>query len=264
MDAENNFAISDSHEDSEKGSESNPDYRPSNEDTEETQEDVRPRTAKPRGQPKDKPAAPVEPSPTERVALEGCNSRGCYTVNISNVETVNVYWGATSASASVLPSITDHGRRKRRRLQCQESSEAANINKKKKEADNNIHVWTGSARINNDRGGARAGYGVYFGPKDKRNSYGPLADDGGLTSQRAELVAIKCALKMITDDDGPVVIHTTSTYSIQCMTKWLENWRRNGFRKKNGESVKNRDLIKDVGELMRKRGDNVEFESVPG
>lgn len=129
-----------------------------------------------------------------------------------------------------------------------------------------VHVWTDGACSNNGMGDSRGGYGVYFGVNDSRNCCGPLPDDGRAhTNQRAELLAIKCALEIVENDDRPVVIHTDSKYSMQCMTEWLPVWEENGFVKSNGEPVKNLDLILPIDQLILDRGDDyVRFEYVPG
>ena len=41
-----------------------------------------------------------------------------------------------------------------------------------------------------------------------------------------------------------VAVHTDSQFMISCMCDWLPGWKRNNWRKKDGETVKNKeDLI---------------------
>ena len=39
---------------------------------------------------------------------------------------------------------------------------------------------------------------------------------------------------------------TDSKYSIDCLTSWFINWRRNGWKNSAGKTVENKDLIENI------------------
>ena len=65
------------------------------------------------------------------------------------------------------------------------------------------------------------------------------------TNQRAELTAILRALDT-TPRDRDVTIVTDSQYSINCVTAWSANWRRNGWKTSSGKLVENKDLVESI------------------
>lgn len=77
------------------------------------------------------------------------------------------------------------------------------------------------------------------------------------TNQIAELTAIKIALL---NASGRIHIRSDSMYSIDCFTKYIKTWKRNGFMTTKKEPVKNQQLIKDIDVLMQ--GKQVTFEHV--
>jgi ribonuclease HI len=65
------------------------------------------------------------------------------------------------------------------------------------------------------------------------------------TNQRAELTAILRALD-IAPRHREVTIYTDSKYSIDCVTNWYKNWKRNGWVNSKGKPVENKDLVMDI------------------
>lgn len=129
-----------------------------------------------------------------------------------------------------------------------------------------VEIHTDGASRGNGQVGARAGYGVYFGPGDKRNLAGRLP--GKLqTNQRAELMAILKAIGLIAIDQ-PIQIVTDSRYSIQCVTDWPASWKKNGWKTASGQPVKNVDLIEvivdKIEERWEKNGAKTKFKWVKG
>jgi ribonuclease HI len=64
------------------------------------------------------------------------------------------------------------------------------------------------------------------------------------TNQRAELTAMLRALEKSSVNQR-VRIYSDSKYSISCVTEWYVNWKKNGWRTKDGP-VKNRDLVEAI------------------
>ncbi|KAJ8453534.1 hypothetical protein ONZ45_g19680 [Pleurotus djamor] len=80
-------------------------------------------------------------------------------------------------------------------------------------------------------------------------------------------MAIVMVLIRVKMSSKPLIIRTDSSYSIKCMTEWLEGWRQRGWMKSKGESVKNRDIIEYLALLLDSRerwGQTVTFEHVKG
>ena len=53
--------------------------------------------------------------------------------------------------------------------------------------------------------------------------------------------------------DRDIEIRTDSKYSIDCVTSWFINWRRNGWKTASGKAVENRDLVEAVLEKIDHR-----------
>lgn len=74
------------------------------------------------------------------------------------------------------------------------------------------------------------------------------------TNNRAELTAILEATKssLIDRFGGSVLILTDSEYSMNCVTKFIKNWKRNGWKTATGGDVKNADLIRAISDQIDK------------
>ncbi|GAL22836.1 ribonuclease HI [Vibrio maritimus] len=72
------------------------------------------------------------------------------------------------------------------------------------------------------------------------------------TSNRAELIAAIRGLSGV-PEGAYIELFTDSKYVIQCITEWLGNWKKNGWRTANKKPVKNMDLIQELDELYQNR-----------
>ena len=114
-----------------------------------------------------------------------------------------------------------------------------------------IKVWTdGACPYNQSQKRAYAGIGVYFGPDDPRNLSEPLTGTKQ-TNQRAELMAIIRAMEQC--PNANMYIYSDSTYSIKGATEWMKNWKRNGWKKQNGDEILNMDLWEKMDAQMQSR-----------
>lgn len=132
-----------------------------------------------------------------------------------------------------------------------------------------IIIYTDGATLRNGSDNASSGVGIYYGDNDDRNSsiVLPRYINGiRTTNQRAELLAIKHALKQIGDNSyiREYTIRTDSLYAINCITVWVKKWERNGYTNVNNEPVHNQDLIKECVSLLKDLEDDVKFEHVRG
>lgn len=76
-----------------------------------------------------------------------------------------------------------------------------------------------------------------------------------LTNNRAEFNAVIAALRRANAEDPDrtkkLFVFTNSQLLIDTVRSWMYKWSENGWRKENGQPVKNQDLIK---ELLRQKG----------
>ncbi|WP_042396672.1 ribonuclease H family protein [Streptacidiphilus carbonis] len=86
---------------------------------------------------------------------------------------------------------------------------------------------------------------------------GPL---GHSTNNIGELTALE-QLLTATDPAVPLEVRLDSTYTRDAVTKWLANWKRNGWKNAGGKPVANRELIQRIDELLQ--GRDVSFVYVP-
>lgn len=112
----------------------------------------------------------------------------------------------------------------------------------------------------------KAGCGVYFGDNDARNvsmcldeSFVLKFDLEGLSNQVAEIAAVYFGLNelLISDSRSPiqgeyVVIYTDSSYVENVFTKWVFDWKENGWKKKTYPftTPKNWKLIREVDDML--------------
>jgi ribonuclease HI len=102
------------------------------------------------------------------------------------------------------------------------------------------------------------GYGVVIIENNNiKEYYGHIV--APCTNQVAELTAIKVALSNI-GNNTKVHIRSDSMYSIDCFTKYIKTWKKNGFITTEKKPVKNQQLIKDIDALME--GKQITFEHV--
>uniref|UniRef100_A0A914C4B0 Ribonuclease H1 n=1 Tax=Acrobeloides nanus TaxID=290746 RepID=A0A914C4B0_9BILA len=122
-------------------------------------------------------------------------------------------------------------------------------------------VYTDGACSNNGRGGALAGFGVFWGDNHEDNVSKPIT--GKATNNRAEYSAVICALKQaLSRGHTELIICTDSKLLINSVTKWIKGWQRNGWKTAKGEPVLNQDLLEEMNELLSRI--KVEFQHVAG
>ena len=53
--------------------------------------------------------------------------------------------------------------------------------------------------------------------------------------------------------DRPVTIYSDSSYAINCVTIWFQNWRKNGWMTASKKTVENKDLVEKILALLEER-----------
>ncbi len=121
-----------------------------------------------------------------------------------------------------------------------------------------VHIWTDGACSGNPGPG---GWGALlrYGEVDKELCGG---ESTPTTNNRMELTAPIRALTALTRA-SVVDLHTDSTYVRNGIMSWMAHWKRNGWRTKEGQPVKNEDLWRELDAAVA-RHDEVVWHWVKG
>jgi len=117
-------------------------------------------------------------------------------------------------------------------------------------ADGYTEVYTDGACPNNGRGGARAGVGVYWGDHHPLN-YSSRVEGDMQTNNVAEIQAAVVAIRQaVTAGRDKLIIHTDSEYLINCVTKWMQGWKKRGWKTASGQVAKNKEDLEKLDKLL--------------
>tara|TARA_B110000263_G_scaffold159413_1_gene138574 strand:- start:4702 stop:5217 length:516 start_codon:yes stop_codon:yes gene_type:complete len=98
-----------------------------------------------------------------------------------------------------------------------------------------------------------AGIGVYSEHLDINISLGINNLFKKLSNNVAELFAIKSALLILHEKDlenaSKYEVYSDSKYCVDSVNIFIKHWQKNGFKTKDGENVKNKELIVDIYNL---------------
>eukprot|EP00092_Neocalanus_flemingeri_P028196 GFUD01030620.1.p1 GENE.GFUD01030620.1~~GFUD01030620.1.p1 ORF type:complete len:347 (-),score=85.39 GFUD01030620.1:60-1100(-) len=129
------------------------------------------------------------------------------------------------------------------------------MGKLKLDSRSSISVWTdGASKDNHIAGAARvAGVGVVFGHPSLPHLYGPVEYNmtEKATNNAAELQAAILGLEQAKANNFKTVeMNTDSKLLENIMTRWLDQWKANGWKKSGGDPLKiSVDLLKTLDEL---------------
>lgn len=77
-----------------------------------------------------------------------------------------------------------------------------------------------------------------------------------VTNNQMEIRAVIEGLKAMKKFDIPVIVYSDSLYVVNSINKgWLEGWAKNGWVKKNGKIVANRELFMELRGLIKEFDD---------
>jgi ribonuclease HI len=130
-------------------------------------------------------------------------------------------------------------------------------------------VFTDGSTTNNGKINAKGGIGVNF-PKYGRYNVSLPFYLGQITNIRCELMAVIKALEVYIfeirkeNKSSPqkLVIYTDSMYIIDCMTSWIFNWMKKGWKTAQGAEVKNQDLLIWLFSLIKHTNVDASFKHV--
>ena len=116
-----------------------------------------------------------------------------------------------------------------------------------------VVAFTDGACTNNGKSKARAAWAVWFPDNESISVADFVSSEENQTNQRAELTAIRNAVKIVEKNfssDTDLQIFKDSQYSKDCLTKWLPAWVANGWKTKQGKEVCHRDLIEETSNTL--------------
>ena len=105
----------------------------------------------------------------------------------------------------------------------------------------------------------RGGYAAYLPHKETVI----CGYENNTTNNRMELQAVLSGLKAIDVDAEKVEVYTDSQYVCNGLNKWIYNWEKNGWKTKEGDDVKNKDLFIELYKEIQ-RYKEVTFNWVKG
>ena len=109
-----------------------------------------------------------------------------------------------------------------------------------------LEIWTDGACKQNPGVGGWGAYLVWG--EHKLELYG---GEKLTTNNQMELTAVISALSVLKRPCS-IIIHTDSTYVRDGITKWIRNWKRNGWRTADKKEVKNAELWQRLDELAER------------
>ncbi|KAM9200923.1 ribonuclease H1-like [Dugong dugon] len=122
-------------------------------------------------------------------------------------------------------------------------------------------VYVDGSCKNNGRDGAKAGFGIFWGPDNPLNVSERVS--GRQTNQTAELRAAHKAIEQAKSlNMDKLIIKTDSKFVIRGVTEWMGNWKQNGWKTASGRDVVNRSDFEKIDQASR--GMDIQWEYVPG
>ena len=119
-----------------------------------------------------------------------------------------------------------------------------------------LKIWTDGACKGNPGPG---GWGVFMRWGDRTNE--KCGGETSTTNNRMELMAVIEALRAI-KRPVPMTIFLDSQYVRNGIEKWLDGWKKKGWKTASGSAVKNVDLWQALDDLIQKH--DIEWEWVKG
>ncbi len=129
-----------------------------------------------------------------------------------------------------------------------------------------ITVSTDGSALGNPNGPMGWAWADHNAPSGDGHRHAGDCDAGGATNgtnQIGELCAVLEALRAHPGSE-PLIIETDSQYAINCSTKWVHGWKKNGWKNSQKKPVKNAELIRAIDDELSKRTGSVQFVWVKG
>ncbi|XP_071569064.1 ribonuclease H1-like [Temnothorax nylanderi] len=115
--------------------------------------------------------------------------------------------------------------------------------------DGYVNVFTDGACSSNGYKEARAGIGVWFRDNHPLNVSEPV--EGRATNNMAEIQAVTVAARQAKKAGiKKLKINTDSKFLISCITRWMQSWKRKGWKTVQGKPVINKTELLEMEEEL--------------
>ena len=112
-----------------------------------------------------------------------------------------------------------------------------------------VIVYTDGACSNNGKANPKAGCGVFWDNGHPLNQAFPASR---ATNNCGEIEACTKAIQIATQENiQKLVIRTDSQFTMNCVQKWMANWKKKGWKTAEGNPVKNEVELKELDEAMK-------------
>lgn len=132
-----------------------------------------------------------------------------------------------------------------------------------------INVYCDGACSGNGKKWSKGGMGIHF-PNKELSDLAVVYKDYYIkpTNQICELASILCTLeyidKMIGLINVNIVIFSDSNYCVKTFNYWYKSWKRNGWNKKGGYKLSNKNLIIKISEYFENKDYSIKIKKVAG
>lgn len=120
-----------------------------------------------------------------------------------------------------------------------------------------LKCFTDGSCINNGKPNAKAAWACVWPHDEKYDNAAPLSSSEIHTNNRAEYTGCLRAFETADTIDPTrtekLSIYTDSMLLLNSMTKWINAWKRNGWKTKTNDPVKNKDLLLSIDAAMQLR-----------
>jgi ribonuclease HI len=127
-------------------------------------------------------------------------------------------------------------------------------------------VYTDGACTKNGKKGAKAGIGVFWSSvsgsqANSLNLSEPVKGDRA-TNNVGERQAITCCIKQAIEQGiDKLLVYSDSQFTISCVEDWMPKWKRNGWKKVDGQDVINKIDLEDLDlRLKEARTHNIQIK----
>jgi len=160
--------------------------------------------------------------------------------------------------------LTDSFNSKKRRLHDETETVQPSKEKMIRNSDGYVVVHTDGACSNNGYSGAKAGIGIWWGENSPHNRSQPVAG-GRHTNNTAEIQAATIAISQAKGlRISKLDVHTDSQFLINCITKWMPNWKRNNWMTADRKPVKNKEDLLALDQVLASGSVAVKWTHVRG
>lgn len=117
-----------------------------------------------------------------------------------------------------------------------------------------LYAATDGACLDNGKRHAKGGYAVIYEGRPDLSLAEPLfpTSEHPVTNNRCEIMGLIRALQ-VAPPGVPVHVYSDSMLLVNTVTKWMNGWKRSGWKKKDGGKVMNEDLIRCLDDLRKER-----------